>query len=292
MKNPYSVPAVALRARARGPLLALCVSGAWLCNGQTTIDLRTQTRNVDFSGAVSTRPVKTGTALPATCAAGEIFFKTTAAAGRNLYTCAPANQWSAIAGTAAGGGGNYAASFSGQTSVPLEHNLNTAAVTVQCFDSATPPALLEANRVTVADANRVDVTFIAAQSGTCVVSGGGTGGGTTGAVVAAGDGLLSSGGVVRVNPAAVRSYLSGSESLAFGTIAGSGGCASRTMAVAGATIGDRVTVGMPTELMTYSLAVTYAVTGAGTVAIRLCNYTGSAITPPSWTWNVDVVKSF
>jgi hypothetical protein len=290
MKSPSSVTAVALRARARGSLLALCLAGALPSYGQTAIDLRTQARNVDFSGAASTKPVKTGATLPASCAAGEIFFKTTAAAGKNLYTCSPANQWSLIAGAATGGAMNYAATFSGQTSVTLAHNLNTTAVTVQCFDDATPPSLLEANRVSVTDATRVDVTFVAAQSGTCVVSGsGGSGGGGS---VTTGEGLLSSGGVIQVNPSAIRTYLNGSESLSFGTIAGNGGCAGRTIPVTGAVIGDRVTVGAPAELLTYSLAMTYAVTAADVVTIRLCNYTAAAILPPSWTWNVDVVKSF
>jgi hypothetical protein len=62
--------------------------------GQTLINLSTQGRNVDFSNAPSTRPVKTGTALPATCAAGELFFNTSATAGQSLYGCSPANTWS------------------------------------------------------------------------------------------------------------------------------------------------------------------------------------------------------
>jgi hypothetical protein len=62
--------------------------------GQTLINLSTQGRNVDFSSAPSTRPVKTGTALPATCAAGELFFNTSAPAGQNLYGCSAANAWS------------------------------------------------------------------------------------------------------------------------------------------------------------------------------------------------------
>jgi hypothetical protein len=99
-------------------------------------------------------------------------------------------------------------------------------------------------------------------------------------------------GTIRVNPAAVRSYLSGSASLGFGTIAGNGGCSTRGVPVTGSVIGDRVVVGPPAELLTYSLAMTYAVTAADTVSIRLCNYTAAAIMPPQWTWNVDVVKSF
>lgn len=65
---------------------------------QTQVDLRTQARDVDFGAASSTRPVKTGTALPGTCAVGELFFKTDAAAGANLFGCAAANVWSAQGG--------------------------------------------------------------------------------------------------------------------------------------------------------------------------------------------------
>lgn len=292
MKLLLSIRTVSVRARRGGWLCVLCAGAAWTGLGQTTIDLRTQSKNVDFSGALSTKPLKAGTTLPGTCAMGELFFKTNAGTGKNIYTCAPANQWSAVTGTAAAGAGNYAASFSGQTSVALEHNLNTAALTVQCFDDAIPPSMLEPNKVSVADSNRVDVTFVVAQSGTCVVTGpsGGSSGGSVS--VTAGDGLVGAGGVLRVNPAAVRTFLTGSASLEHGSIAGNGGCSSRTIAVPGAAIGDKVTVGTPTELLTYSLAMTYGVSAAGTVTIRLCNYTTAAILPPSWTWNVDVVKSF
>jgi hypothetical protein len=61
--------------------------------GQTMIDLRTQSKNVDFSSAISTRPFKSGTVLPATCAVGEMFYKTDAASGANIYGCVAANAW-------------------------------------------------------------------------------------------------------------------------------------------------------------------------------------------------------
>jgi len=73
-----------------------------LSAGQTTVDLRTQSKNVDFSNAPSTRPAKTGTALPATCNVGEAFFNTAAAAGNNLYGCAATNVW-ALEGGSGGG---------------------------------------------------------------------------------------------------------------------------------------------------------------------------------------------
>ncbi len=60
---------------------------------QTQVDLRTQSKAVDFSAAASTQPAKKGTTLPGTCVAGEQFFKTDATAGQNLYLCAAANTW-------------------------------------------------------------------------------------------------------------------------------------------------------------------------------------------------------
>ena len=71
--------------------------GFWLLlaavHAQTQIDLRTQSKTVDFSAAASTQPAKKGTTLPSACVAGEQFFKTDAAAGQNLFLCASANTW-------------------------------------------------------------------------------------------------------------------------------------------------------------------------------------------------------
>ncbi|HEY3936883.1 MAG TPA: hypothetical protein VGL97_05610, partial [Bryobacteraceae bacterium] len=63
-------------------------------NGQITqINLGTQGRNVDFTNALWTRPVKTGASLPATCSSGDLFFNTSAPSGTNLYGCPTANNW-------------------------------------------------------------------------------------------------------------------------------------------------------------------------------------------------------
>ena len=77
---------------------AICV--AWqpgYAPAQTAVDLRRQARNVDFSNASSTKPSKTGTSLPANCTVGEMFFKTNAPAGANLYGCGATNTWSLMA---------------------------------------------------------------------------------------------------------------------------------------------------------------------------------------------------
>jgi hypothetical protein len=60
----------------------------------TQIDLHSQTRRVDFTNADSTRPLKLGTLLPATCSSGDLFFKADAPGGSNLFGCTPANTWS------------------------------------------------------------------------------------------------------------------------------------------------------------------------------------------------------
>jgi hypothetical protein len=74
--------------------LAAIVSAA---HAQTSIDLRTQTKAVDFTGAAYTRPAKAGAALPSSCAQGEVFFLTTAAPGKNLYLCSAVNSWATLA---------------------------------------------------------------------------------------------------------------------------------------------------------------------------------------------------
>ena len=79
--------------------LLLGVFGCYLAAGQTTkVDLQNQTRGVDFSAATSTKPAKTGTALPSVCSTGEAYVLTTAVAGSNFYICTAANTWSVQSG--------------------------------------------------------------------------------------------------------------------------------------------------------------------------------------------------
>lgn len=83
----------------RGFLNAACLLAVAMAAGaQNRLDLRTQTKNVDFSGAASTRPFRIGTELPATCSLGEAFFKSDAPAGENLYACTATNVWTLESG--------------------------------------------------------------------------------------------------------------------------------------------------------------------------------------------------
>src|SRR5258706_1316581 len=60
---------------------------------QTKVDLRTQSKSVDFSGANATKPFKSGTVFPSVCSLGEVFYKIDAPAGSNLYACSSLNAW-------------------------------------------------------------------------------------------------------------------------------------------------------------------------------------------------------
>jgi hypothetical protein len=81
-------------------MVALCAATLY---GQTQVDLPTQSKRVDFSGANATKPFKSGTVLPPACSVGEMFFKLDAPAGANLYACTSLNTWTPQ--TVSGGGG-------------------------------------------------------------------------------------------------------------------------------------------------------------------------------------------
>ncbi len=82
-------------------LWLVALAGLPVLEGQTQVDLRTQSKSIDFTAAPTTKPVKTGTALPATCSQGALFFETTAPAGANLFGCTATNTWSLQTGGAA-----------------------------------------------------------------------------------------------------------------------------------------------------------------------------------------------
>jgi hypothetical protein len=101
-----------MRHRYLPLLLATLLAGS--CYGQTLVDLRTQSKSVDFSALPSTRPVQVGTTLPETCQVGQLFFKSDATAGANLYGCAANNVWSVESGGTGGGGSGAGASMATQ----------------------------------------------------------------------------------------------------------------------------------------------------------------------------------
>jgi hypothetical protein len=86
----------------RWRLVAAALAAAGLAAAQTQVDLKSQSKNVNFSAASGVIPFPTGTVLPASCPEGSMFFNLSAPAGSNLYGCTAVNTWSLEAG---GGGG-------------------------------------------------------------------------------------------------------------------------------------------------------------------------------------------
>jgi len=81
----------------RYPILLMLVGLS--VNGQIAVSNRTDLGAVDASGAVSTKPAKSGSSLPGTCSVGEQFFKTGVTAGQNNYGCTATNTWTLESGS-------------------------------------------------------------------------------------------------------------------------------------------------------------------------------------------------
>lgn len=81
---------------------------------QTKIDLAKQATNADFSGYPATKPMKSGTTLPASCGTGEMFFKSDATPGQNVYVCV-SNTWYLLAGITSVNWGDIGGTLSAQT---------------------------------------------------------------------------------------------------------------------------------------------------------------------------------
>lgn len=77
-----------------------CLGTTTLFAQSTAMGSRTMEGDWDASGAKTTKPARTGTALPAACSSGEAFFLTGAAGGQNLYLCTPDNAWTLASGGA------------------------------------------------------------------------------------------------------------------------------------------------------------------------------------------------
>src|SRR5579864_6884661 len=163
---------------------------------QTKVDLRTQSKSIDFSGASLTKPARTAATLPGTCSSGELFYLSSGP----LYSCSSTNNWVRMGtvsgntnsgdcarfdvngnvvdgGSACGGGGpNFQQTFTSVTSVTLTHNLNSTGIVFACFDNSTPPLWILPKSAAMTNANTLTVNFASAQSGSCVVNATGTGG--------------------------------------------------------------------------------------------------------------------
>ena len=269
--------------------IAKAVTALWIlafpCAAQQIINgSRTLLGNWDASGAATTKPAKTGTALPATCGVGEVFFNSSASPGANLYLCAAANAWTQVLGTG-GGAANFRQAFTGVNSVTLAHNLNTFGILFDCFDNSTPPLWVLPKSASLTDANTLTVTFAASETGSCVVNASGGAASYT-----AGAGISIAGTSLSVDKTSVPTYLTATASLSFGSIA-QASCAQLTFALTGANPGDSIAPGWPSTIEA-GLAGSMFVSASNTVAVRLCNLSGSALTPAAQTFRASVIRSF
>src|ERR1700728_1166155 len=110
-------------------LLLATLGGAGALFGQLTqIDLRLQARDVDFSGANSTKPLQLGTGLPSTCTLGSMYYRLDAPAGMNVYGCTSTNPWTleqAPAASMASQLGDFAVTWTSTTTLSIGANCST-----------------------------------------------------------------------------------------------------------------------------------------------------------------------
>jgi hypothetical protein len=96
--------------------------------------------------------------------------------------------------------------------------------------------------------------------------------------------------VVAVDSATVPTYLSATSVLDFSSI-GPGACSDLGFGLAGAAVGDSVAPGWPAG-MESGLIGTMRVSAAGTVAVRVCNFSGAALDPAAAVYRATVVRNF
>ena len=137
----------------------LLPAAAIAVQAQTQVDLRTQSRNVDFSSASATKPVRTGTTLPATCAVGEMFFKLDAIPGQNLQMCTSTNSWTTIVRSGGTGGGGGAATATAQLLDFQVARLNSVTLTVGMDCNTTLPCVVRFGNRSVSIVNGAMVTL-------------------------------------------------------------------------------------------------------------------------------------
>jgi len=122
----------------RSILISFCLHQAFCLQqvrGQTQIDLQAQSKNVDFTTSPTTRPLKSGVVLPATCTVGEMFFLSSAAAGANLYGCAATNGWTI---ESSGGGGSSVQNASQLADLAASRSSSTVLLIAAACSPATP----------------------------------------------------------------------------------------------------------------------------------------------------------
>jgi hypothetical protein len=136
---------------------------------QTTVNLQNQGKNPDFSTFAFTRPMTVGTALPATCSVGQLFFNSAAAAGVNLYACTATNVWSLEAGNGGSGGGGTGGSGSGASFASqlgdFSTTLSNGTLTIGSGCSASTPCNVRVGNTVYSFKSSATVTASGSTSG-------------------------------------------------------------------------------------------------------------------------------
>jgi hypothetical protein len=277
--------------------LAIWVAGSGLW-AQTQVDLRTQGKDVDFRTAQSTKPLKSGATLPATCTIAEMFFLNTASAGANIYACSATNIWVLESGggssTTPGGLDTYCqfndeGAFGGNSGCRYNKTTQvlTAAGGIDSGDGSRSSGItlpeLSANGSSYFGIYGADSQ---SASGCIIVSG---------SPANSGDGLVFTGTTANTTEVVPKTCkvmqwgsagLSGSATLNFGSVS-SGACGSNTFTVTGATQGARIAAGYP-EGLESGLIGTMVVSASNTVTVRLCNFSGSAVDPAAGVFSAAI----
>jgi hypothetical protein len=95
-----------------------------------------------------------------------------------------------------------------------------------------------------------------------------------------------------VDNSVIPTYLTNTATLNFSAAIGVGACASdQTMTVSGANTGDAVAPAWPSGLSAGLLGMMF-VSSSNTVTVRLCNMSGSAITPGSGSYRATIVRNY
>lgn len=242
-------------------MFALLSAGSTIF-GLTSIDLQTQGRNIDFSGAAFTRPVKTGTILPATCQTGELFFRFNDTPGQNLWACVSTNTWlrtSSAVSSVFGRSGTI-------TKSKGDYNLADLGDVNGKQGSGTQAMMFGGGTVQAGECAQFDAGGNIVSTGSaCGTSGGGGGNLQSGTGIS----VTTAGSIstIAVDTAVVPTFLVVAPTIDFPSIAGFS-CGEQTVAFTGVAVGNGVIPGWPDSLEN-GLTGVVRVTSANTVAVRL-----------------------
>lgn len=255
------------------------VSIAW---SQTAIDLRAQGKNVDFSGAAFTRPMKTGTVLPAVCQTGEVYFRTTDVPGQNLWACAATNTWTRLSGTISSVFGRSGVI----TKAKGDYNLADLGDVSGKQGTGTTALMFGGGTTTNGDCAQFDAGGNVISAGVpCGSGSGGVQAGTGVAVTTSG-----SASIVAIDTAVVPTYMIASPLIDFPSIPAQT-CSEQTVTFPGIAVGNGILPAWPETLENGLIGIVRA-SAANTALVRLCNITGASINPASQIFSLTAVRSF